>query len=172
MSMGRGRVGVAGVLTLMVVLTGCGGGVGGGRDDGSGEGAESSSTRTPSESARPSSQAASPSTSASPSPSPSPTGAATSDTPGGGTDADACFDGRCEITVSKPMTIKVDSRFGVSNLRVTKVTEDAVMVQSSGSGVFLSTSVGEGGTGGLNSLGFRVKSLKDGRAVLEFFPKS
>jgi hypothetical protein len=70
------------------------------------------------------------------------------------------------------MTIKVDSRFGVSNLRVTKVTEDAVMLQSSGSGVFLSTSVGEGGTGGLNSLGFRVKSLKGGKAVLEFFPKS
>jgi hypothetical protein len=69
------------------------------------------------------------------------------------------------------MTIKIDSRLGVSDLEVTKVTEDAVVLQSSGSGVFLSTSVGEGGTGGLNSLGFRVKSLKGGRAVLEFFPK-
>lgn len=170
MNTGRGRGGVAVGLALMVVLTGCGGGGGDGRDDGSGEGAESSSTRTPSESARPSSQAASPSTS------PSASGPATSDAPdggtGGGTDADACFDGRCEITVSKPMTIKVDSRFGVSNLEVTKVTEDAVMLQSSGSGVFLSTSVGEGGTGGLNSLGFRVKSLKGGEAVLEFFPKN
>ncbi|UUU20110.1 hypothetical protein [Streptomyces sp. DSM 40750] len=28
-----------------------------------------------------------------------------------GTDADACFDGRCEIAVSKPMSINVDSRF-------------------------------------------------------------
>ncbi|MEV2189607.1 hypothetical protein AB0I02_01200 [Streptomyces phaeochromogenes] len=170
MSMGRGRVGVAGALALMVVLTGCGGGGGDGRDDGSGEGAESSSTRTPSESARPSSPEESPSTSAPPSPSPS--GTATSDATGGGTDVDACFDGRCEITVSKPMTIKIDSRLGVSDLEVTKVTEDAVMLQSSGSGVFLSTSVGEGGTGGLNSLGFRVKSLKGGRAVLEFFPKN
>ncbi|MFG2343361.1 hypothetical protein [Streptomyces phaeochromogenes] len=167
MSMGRGRVGVAGALALMVVLTGCGGDDGGGRDDGSGEGTESSSTRTPSESARPSSQAASPSTSATRSPS----GAASSDAPGG-TDVDACFDGRCEITVSKPMTIKVDSRLGVSDLEITKVTEDAVVLQSAGSGVFLSTSVGEGGTGGLNSLGFRVKSLKGGRAVLEFFPKN
>ncbi|TRO68280.1 hypothetical protein [Streptomyces sp. IB201691-2A2] len=166
MNTGSGRVGVAVVLTLMVVLAGCGGGGGGGRDDDSGEGAESSSTRTPSESVRPSSPSVSPSTP------PSPSGPATSDAPGGSTDADACFDGRCEITVSKPMTIKVDSRFGVSNLRVTKVTEDAVMLQSSGSGVFLSTSVGEGGTGGLNSLGFRVKSLKGGKAVLEFFPKS
>jgi hypothetical protein len=166
MNTGSGRVGVAVVLTLMVALAGCGGGGGGGRDDDSGEGAESSSTRTPSESVRPSSPSASPSTP------PSPSGPATSDAPGGGTDADACFDGQCEITVSKPMTIKVDSRFGVSNLRVTKVTEDAVMLQSSGSGVFLSTSVGEGGTGGLNSLGFRVKSLKGGKAVLEFFPKS
>ncbi|MEU9954387.1 hypothetical protein [Streptomyces sp. NPDC050982] len=172
MSTGRGRVGVAGVLALMVVLTGCGGGGDGGRDDGAGEGVESSSARTPSESARPSSQSASPSSSPSPPLSPSPSGPAASDAPGGGTDADACFDGRCEITVSKPMTIKVDSRFGVSNLRVTKVTEDAVMLQSSGSGVFLSTSVGEGGTGGLNRLGFRVKSLKGGKAVLEFFPKS
>jgi hypothetical protein len=73
--------------------------------------------------------------------------------------------------LSKPTSIKVDSRFGVSVLRVTKITADSVVLQSSGAGTFLSASVGEGGTGGLNGLGFRVKSLDGGTAVLEFFPK-
>ncbi|WP_405866183.1 MULTISPECIES: hypothetical protein [unclassified Streptomyces] len=87
-----------------------------------------------------------------------------------GTDTDACFDGRCEIAVSKPMTIKIDSRLGVSDLRITQIRDDAVVLQSSGPGTFLSTSVGAGSTGGLNDLHFRVKSLDGGTAVLQFFP--
>ncbi|MFE7836140.1 hypothetical protein ACFU53_08800 [Streptomyces sp. NPDC057474] len=47
-----------------------------------------------------------------------------------GTDVDACFDGRCELAVSQPMSIEVDSRFGVGDLRVTKVTGDNVLRSS------------------------------------------
>ncbi|MDQ0761985.1 hypothetical protein [Streptomyces canus] len=166
MTTGRGRAGVAVVLALMAVLSGCGGN--GGRDDGSGEGAEPSSPRT----SLSASDAGAPSASERPPTSPSPTSTPTSGSAAAdGTDVGACFDGRCEITVSKPMTIKTDSRLGVSDLRITQITDDAVVLQSSGSGMFLSTSVGEGGTGGLNELGFRVKSLDGGTAVLEFYPR-
>ena len=190
MGTGKGRFGVAVAATLAVVLTGCGGG--GGQDDGAGEGTEpSSTTRTPSATGggdgtnTPPSEAEPPT-----SPTTSATDAETDDGDSGptgdddrgdrdggpeaadGTDVGACFDGRCEIAVSKPLSIKVDSRFGVGDLRVTKVTDDTVVLQSSGAGTFLSSSVGEGGTGGLNGLGFRVKSLEGGTAVLEFFPRA
>lgn len=162
MNRSRGRVGVGvGVtLALMAVLTGCGGS--GGQDDGSVEGAEPSSTSTPSRA----SGAGTPTETEQPStPSPSLTGG-----PADGTDVGACFDGRCEIALSKPTAIKVDGRFGVSDLRVTKITADSVVLQSSGAGgTWLSTSLGEGGTGIQNRLGFRVKSLGGGTAVLEFF---
>ncbi|UUU35926.1 hypothetical protein JIX56_42240 [Streptomyces sp. CA-210063] len=182
MSTGRGRFGIAVASALTVVLTGCGGG--GGQDDGSGEGTEpSSTTRTPSAAGTSDEAGTPPPRAERPA---SPTTSATDDGDSGGsegdragesgaadgTDVDACFDGRCEIAVSKPLSIKVDSRFGVSDLRVTKVTADTVVLQSSGAGTFLSSSIGEGGTGGLNGLGFRVTSLEGGTAVLEFFPRA
>ncbi|MER6155242.1 hypothetical protein ABT147_06810 [Streptomyces sp. NPDC001868] len=192
MGTGKGRFGFAVAATLAVVLTGCGGG--GGQDDGSGEGTEpSSTTRTPSATGGGDGTGTPPPEAERPT---SPTTSATetddgdSDSPKGdgdrddrddrdggseaadGTDVGACFDGRCEIAVSKPLSIKVDSRFGVGDLRVTKVTDDTVVLRSSGAGTFLSSSIGEGGTGGLNGLGFRVKSLEGGTAVLEFFPRA
>lgn len=152
----RGRVGVAVTLALMAVLTGCG--ASGGRDDGSAEGAESS-TSAPSRTSGPSA----PAETRQP-PSPTPTREAAD-----GTDVGACFDGSCEIAVSKPTRVKVDSRFRVPNLRVTKITADTVVVESSGPGTFLRTSLAEGGTGIQNGIGFRLKSLESGTAVLEFF---
>ncbi|MFF4755698.1 hypothetical protein ACWD5R_35015 [Streptomyces sp. NPDC002514] len=71
----------------------------------------------------------------------------------------------------QPTRIPVDDRFGVGSLEVTSITARSVVIQASGSGVFLSTSVGEGGTGSLNELGFRVAELHEGQAVLDFFPK-
>ncbi|MFI9172852.1 hypothetical protein [Streptomyces lincolnensis] len=147
----RSRVGVAVTLALMAALTGCGAS---GGDDSSGEGAESSSTSAPAETRQP----------PTPTPSPSPSREAAD-----GTDVGACFDGSCEIAVSKPTRVKVDSRFRVPNLRVTKITADTVVVESSGPGTFLRTSLAEGGTGIQNGIGFRLKSLESGTAVLEFF---
>ncbi|ANS65045.1 hypothetical protein SLINC_2821 [Streptomyces lincolnensis] len=148
----RSRVGVVVTLALMAALTGCG--ASGGRDDGAVEGAESSSTSAPAETRQP--------PSLSPTPTPSREAA-------DGTDVGACFDGSCEIAVSKPTRVKVDSRFRVPNLRVTKITADTVVVESSGPGTFLRTSLAEGGTGIQNGIGFRLKSLENGTAVLEFF---
>lgn len=184
----RGRFGVAVAAALAMVVTGCGGGDG--RDDGSGEGTKPSSpTRAPSGAGgsdgagtRPSEaeRPASPTTSDADDRDSAPDAPAESDSgdstggsgPADGTDLGACFDGRCEIAVSEPMSIDVDRRFGVGDLRVTKVTDDTVVLRSSGAGTLLSSSIGEGATGGLNGLGFRVRSLEGGTAVLEFFPRA
>jgi len=159
MSTSTGRVGVGVTLALMTVLTNYRGN--GGQNDSPGQGTKSSSMNTPSRTggANTPTEPKQPS-----SPSPSPTSG-----PADGTDVGACFDGRCEIALSKPTAIKVDSRFGVSDLRVTEITADSVVLQSSGAGTFLSTSLGVGGTGIQNKLGFRLKSLDGGTAVLEFF---
>ncbi|MFF6783177.1 hypothetical protein [Streptomyces sp. NPDC012510] len=179
MSTGRSRFGVSVGAALMLVLTGCGGGGGGsGQDDGSGAGTKPSSpTRTPSAASPSEAPGTSPSKAERPT---SPTSSATADSTAEGTDdstddstdVDACYDGRCELAVPEPVSIEVDDRFGVGDLRVTKVTDDTVVLRSSGAGTFLSTTLGEGGTGGLNGLGFRVKSLEGGTAVLEFFPRA
>ncbi|QFQ95487.1 hypothetical protein F9278_04005 [Streptomyces phaeolivaceus] len=181
MGTGKGRFGVVVAAALAVVLTGCGGaGDGDHNDDGSGARPQpSSATRTPS-GARATGEGGGDGTRTGPSetdpptpPKPSPTRTDRTE-PDSGTapDTAACFDGRCRLTVSKPLSIDVDSRFGVGELRVTKVTDDTVVLQSSGAGTFLSSSLGEGGTGGLNGLGFRVESLEGGTAVLEFFPRA
>ncbi|MCT9084633.1 hypothetical protein [Streptomyces fulvoviolaceus] len=159
MNTSRGRGGAAVALALMAVLTGCGGN--GGQDDGSGEGAASSSTSTPSRTGG----GGEPTETKQPSSSPSSSTAVPAD----GSDIDACFDGRCEIALSKPTAIEVDSRFGVGDLRVTKITADSVVLESSGAGTFMKTSLAEGTTGVQNGLGFRLKSLDGGTAVLEFF---
>ncbi|MFF2808224.1 hypothetical protein ACFVT2_13805 [Streptomyces sp. NPDC058000] len=74
--------------------------------------------------------------------------------------------------MTKPTRIPIDSRFGVGSLEVTRITVRSVVVEASGNGVFLSSSVSEGGTGSLNGLTFRVKELGDDKAVLDFFPKA
>ena len=182
MGMGRGRFVVLVAATLAWALTGCGGD--GVRHDGSGGGDRppaktrqrptTTPTSTTAAEAEAEPEAADKSdddgrrgTAAGPATSTGPgTGTGT------GTGTKACFDGRCELTVSEPLSIEVDSRFGVGDLRVTKITDDTVVLRSSGAGTHLSSSVGEGGTGGLNGLGFRVKSLDGGTAVLEFFPRA
>ncbi|MEI5520280.1 hypothetical protein WB401_17595 [Streptomyces brasiliscabiei] len=184
---GAGRFGVVTAAALTVVLTGCGGGgdrsdgsggegtrpsstaptasgTGGKDEGGTGEGGSAGRTPHPAETERP--------TSPGTSPTPSTTDTDTDADADTDTDTKACFDGRCTISVSKPLSIEVDSKFGVGELRVTEVTDDTVVLQSSGAGTFLSSSIGEGGTGGLNGLGFRVKSLEGGTAVLEFFPRA
>ncbi|MDX3637880.1 hypothetical protein [Streptomyces sp. MB09-02B] len=180
MGTGRGRFGVLAAAALAWALTGCGGDGDGVRHDGSGGG-----DRPPAETRqRPTTPPTSTTTAeAEAEPEAEPEAADKSDdngrrgtaagpATGTGTGTGPCFDGRCELTVSEPLSIEVDSRFGVGDLRVTKITDDAVVLRSSGAGTHLSSSIGEGGTGGLNGLGFRVKSLEGGTAVLQFFPRA
>jgi hypothetical protein len=46
--------------------------------------------------------------------------------PKDGTDLSACEDGRCEVLLTKPVTIALDGRLGVPQLDVTKVGPDGV----------------------------------------------
>ncbi|MFJ9818557.1 hypothetical protein ACIRU3_25520 [Streptomyces sp. NPDC101151] len=71
----------------------------------------------------------------------------------------------------QPTSIPVDVRFGVGSLEVTSITASSVVVQASGNGVFLATSVSKGGISSLNGLSFRVAELHDGKVVLDLFPK-
>lgn len=142
----RGAVAVLG-LGMAVAVVGCGSG-GGAADGGPGRGGSGAEAG------------------------PRPTTAASAPDGTDGTDVAGCFDGRCRIVVTRqPTRVPVDDRFGVGSLEVTSVTARSVVVRASGDGTFLSTSVGEGGTGSLNGLGFRVTELRDGRAVLDFFPQ-
>ncbi|WP_210590380.1 hypothetical protein [Streptomyces sp. GESEQ-35] len=126
MNASRGRVGAAVAPTLMAVPTGCGGN--GSQDDGSGEGAESSSTSTPSKA----SGGGEPTETKQPSSPSSPSPSSSTAVPADGGDVDACFDARCEIALTKPTAIEVDSRFNVGDLRVTKIMADSVVLDSRG----------------------------------------
>ncbi|WP_263172528.1 hypothetical protein [Streptomyces sp. SCSIO ZS0520] len=150
-------------LGLVLALAGCGG-----EDEADGA-ARGSAPSTAEKRATPSkTPARKPSPSASPTAKPSPTGTSAAD----GTDVGACYDGRCEIAVSEPTEIALDGRFEIADFSIARVTSSSVIVEGTGrGGTFMQTQVGAGGTGGLNGLGFRVKSLAKGTAVLAFFPE-
>ncbi|GHA90880.1 hypothetical protein GCM10010512_23110 [Streptomyces thermoviolaceus subsp. thermoviolaceus] len=95
-----------------------------------------------------------------------------SDAVPGGAGLDDCRDGRCEIVVTAPTRIPLDDRLGVDTLRISRTSADTLLLQASGPGTQLATSVGEGGTGVLNGLGFRVKDLDGTRAVVVLFPRT
>lgn len=84
-----------------------------------------------------------------------------------------CYDGRCDITVSKPQTIKVDSRkFGFGKLKITHISSRSVKFSATttGGGAHLSGSTSPGGTVKLNNLKIWVKSASGHKAKLALFP--
>lgn len=84
------------------------------------------------------------------------------------TDPAACFDGSCEITVTKPMAIRVDAdRFGFSSVRITRIGAGGVTVEADSGGTYLQSGVSAGGTAALNDLAVRVRSVHGGTARLE-----
>lgn len=86
-----------------------------------------------------------------------------------------CYDGRCDITVSKPMTIKVNgNRFGFANLKVTHTGPDVVKVSAAvtGGGAHLGGSAGAGGLVRLNNLDIYVNSISGHKAELSLYPAS
>jgi hypothetical protein len=82
----------------------------------------------------------------------------------------ACFDGTCEIAVSKPTNIPVDSRFGISKLSITRITPDSVSMTATGPGISMAAQTGPGGICSLNGLTVRVKAIAHGTAVLVLSP--
>ncbi|SMQ14591.1 hypothetical protein SAMN06272771_0892 [Streptomyces sp. Ag82_O1-12] len=82
-----------------------------------------------------------------------------------------CYDGRCDITVSAPKTIKVNSRkFGFGTLKVNSVSSRSVKFSATSGGVYLSGSTSPGGTVKLNNLKIWVKSVSGHKAKLSLFP--
>jgi hypothetical protein len=82
-----------------------------------------------------------------------------------------CYDGRCTITVSKPKTIKVNSRtFGFGKLKVTSISSRSVKFSATSGGTRLGGSTSPGGTVKLNNLKIWVKSVSGHKARLALFP--
>lgn len=81
----------------------------------------------------------------------------------------ACYDGKCTITITKPVSFRVSSRYHLSRVRVAKVYSQIYnrdMVHVSGPGV--SVTLGEGARGSLNSLSVRVLSITSRGAKVRF----
>ncbi|MDO0930961.1 hypothetical protein QQY66_04440 [Streptomyces sp. DG2A-72] len=82
-----------------------------------------------------------------------------------------CYDGRCNITVKAPKTIKVNARkFGFGKLKVTSVSSRAVKFSATSGGTHLSGSTSPGGTVKFNNLKIWVKSVSGSKAKLGLFP--
>ncbi|MER0241394.1 hypothetical protein AAHZ94_05020 [Streptomyces sp. HSW2009] len=82
-----------------------------------------------------------------------------------------CYDGRCNITVKKSQTIKVNGKkFGFGKVKVTHVNSRSVGFSATSGGVYLSGDTSPGGYVQLNNLKLWVKSVSGGKAKLGLFP--
>jgi hypothetical protein len=77
----------------------------------------------------------------------------------------ACYDGTCKLTLTRGVSFRVSSRFGITRLAIT-FTSATVRVKGTGPGVMSQAYLGEGSTGSVNHIGVRVVSLSSGKAVL------
>lgn len=96
----------------------------------------------------------------------------TSPVPPATTDLDACFDGECSLTVSGPVAVPVDARFGFPTLSITELTPTRLRFEVRGrTGGRAVTTAGPGATSTLRSGGdaltVRVRSITGGVAVIE-----
>lgn len=99
----------------------------------------------------------------------SPTSAATTaPSATNGATPQSCYDGECEITVSRPMSFPVDPRFGFDTISITSIGSESVTIKATGRGVSWAT-VGPGSNVRLNGLRSHVLRISDGTAVLRFF---
>lgn len=80
-----------------------------------------------------------------------------------------CYDGKCTITIRKPVSFRVSSRYHLSRVRVARVYNsffNSYMVHVWAPGV--SVTLGEGARGKLNSLSVRVLSITSRGAKIRF----
>ncbi|WP_170222978.1 hypothetical protein [Nonomuraea turkmeniaca] len=81
----------------------------------------------------------------------------------------ACYDGRCKLTITKRVSFRVSSRFGITRLSV-GFTEDGVTVKGVGPGVMSGAGFSEGGSATVSGIRFRIVSLSSRKAVLRLTP--
>ncbi len=144
---------VGGLLTLVIVLSGC---------DPSGGGPAGGGVPRATASA---------SKSASPSPSPSRSASPTPSLPAiRHTDVHACYDGRCELDVKAGTTIALDARLGVDNLSVTSVSSAGVDISTVGSDGFIGSLLeqrpDQGGPSRVNQLTIAVEAIYGDMALI------
>lgn len=82
-------------------------------------------------------------------------------------DVHACFDGDCRVTVTAPVTIPVDSRFGFSSVRVT-VSGSLVTVTAHPPGGTLDDTVLVPGRAALNDLTIDPQAVTGSKVTLTF----
>ncbi|MGW5685099.1 hypothetical protein [Nonomuraea sp. NPDC003754] len=85
-------------------------------------------------------------------------------------DLRACYDGACRLSLSRAVSFRVSSRFGITRLAVT-FTGDQVKVKGTGPGVSSQARLGAGTTGSVNGIGVQVLSLSADRVVLRLSPR-
>jgi hypothetical protein len=81
----------------------------------------------------------------------------------------ACFDGKCKLTLTKKVSFRVSSKFGITRLSIT-FTRSSVRVRGTGPGVVSQALLGAGSSGSVNGIGVRVVSLSGSKAVLRLSP--
>ena len=173
---GKAAVVTVSVALGLAALSGCGADGGGPAGGGHPRPARTNSA-SPAGAAPATSSATSPGTVSAPPPASSSAPAAVTRTPakpaapgGNAADLKACYDGRCEISVSRPVTIPVDGRFGFTKFSITHIGAEGVTIAAHSAGTSLESGVSPGGTAALNGLSVKVKSVTGGTALLEITP--
>jgi hypothetical protein len=82
----------------------------------------------------------------------------------------ACYDGRCTLTLTKGVSLRVSSRFGITRVSIS-FTSDRVHVKGTGGGGTSEAYFSKGGSGSVNGIRVRIVSLSAGKAVLRLAPE-
>ncbi|WP_214321128.1 hypothetical protein [Nonomuraea sediminis] len=86
------------------------------------------------------------------------------------TSAHPCFDGSCKITVTRSVSFRVSSRYGITKISITRQSGGMVRVRGYGGGVSLEVRFDRYGSGRLNNLLVTPVSIKRRSATLRFRP--
>ncbi|MET8862988.1 hypothetical protein ABZW11_08525 [Nonomuraea sp. NPDC004580] len=82
----------------------------------------------------------------------------------------ACYDGKCNLTLTKSVSFRVSSRYGITRLAIS-FSSTRVHVKGTGPGVTSQAWLGKGTSGSVNNIGVKVVSLSSGKAVLRLAPR-
>ncbi|MEV0348303.1 hypothetical protein AB0H88_21225 [Nonomuraea sp. NPDC050680] len=86
-------------------------------------------------------------------------------------DVSECFDGKCKITITKPVSFPVSSTLGFTTLSIARIGA-TVKVEGTGPGVSSSTQLSVGGNGSVGALAVRVLSITHNSATVHLAPSS
>ncbi|MEV4472455.1 hypothetical protein [Nonomuraea sp. NPDC049504] len=82
----------------------------------------------------------------------------------------ACYDGKCNLTLTKSVSFRVSSRYGITRLAIS-FSSTRVHVKGTGPGVTSQAWLGKGTSGSVNNIGVKVVSLSSGKAKLQLAPR-